>query len=300
MLKIGMIGLDSSRSVAFAELLNREGHPYHVPGGRITAAYPGGSPDFPFAASRVKGYAEDMEKSYGVRILDTLEEVVEASDAVLLGSADGRVHLEQFARIAPWGKPVFIDKPLCLSYADALRIAELAHRYGVSLMSCSSLRYSEGLEAALEEPEYAGGIAGAYVFGPMEMEETQAGYFWYGVHTAEMLYRILGTGCRQVAADARDDCDVITGIWDGGRIGIIRGDRKGWKGYGAVLHHAQGPRFVDVKKDAKPFYAGQLEKVMELFRTGRADVPLGHTLEIVRFLEAANESAARGGQPVML
>lgn len=298
-IRIGMIGLDSSRAVAFAELLHREEHPYYVGGGRVTAAYPGGSADFPFAASRVKGYTSEMAAKYGVRILESIEDVAESADAILLGSADGRVHREQFERLAPFGKPVFIDKPLCTAYSDAQRIAELAGRFGVAVMSSSSLRYSEGLEAACGE---RGGavFSGADVFGPMDMEATQAGFFWYGVHTAEMLYRILGTGCREVAVRSEGDRDWISGRWDDGRIGTIRGSRKGWKGYGALLHSAAGPRYVDVTKDAKPFYAGQLERIMDLFRTGRADVPLEETLEIVRFLEACNDSAAHGGAAVRL
>jgi len=40
----------------------------------------------------------------------------------MLESADGRVHPEQFRRIAPYGKPVFIDKPLAVSVRDAEEI----------------------------------------------------------------------------------------------------------------------------------------------------------------------------------
>jgi len=300
MLKIGMIGLDTSHSVAFTELLNNAANPHHVPGGQVVAAFPGSSGDFPFGAARVKGYTEEMAGKYGVRILDSIEAVAEPSDVILLESADGRVHLQQFEALAPFGKPVFIDKPLSVYYHDAVRIAELSDRYSVRLMSSSSLRYSTGLTEALQSQASASGISGAEAFGPLEMLDTQPGYFWYGVHTAEMLYRIMGRGCKVVSASSWPKYDLITGEWEDGRIGTIRGAREGMKGFGALLYGAQGPTLVDVTKDVSPFYASLVERIMEMFVTGRVDVPIGETLEIIRFLEAANESVARGGVPVRL
>lgn len=300
MLKIGMIGLDTSHSVAFTELLHNSTGPYYVPGGQVVAAYPGGSPDFPFGAARVKGFTEEMAGKYGVCICESIEAVAEASDVILLESADGRVHLKQFEVLAPYGKPVFIDKPLAVSYPDAMRIAEIAERYSIKLMSSSALRYSEELVGALEDPSFASGLTGGEAFGPMEMLEGQPGYFWYGIHTTEMLYRILGKGCRQVSAVSWSQHDLIIGEWEDGRIGTIRGAREGMRGFGALLYSTQGPRLVDVTKDKKPFYAGLVEHIMDMFMTGKVDVPLHETLEIVRFLEAANESASRGGVPVRL
>ena len=53
-LNIGMIGLDTSHAAAFTKLLNDTSAPFHVPGGRIVAAYPGGSPDFELSWSRLE------------------------------------------------------------------------------------------------------------------------------------------------------------------------------------------------------------------------------------------------------
>ncbi|MBW7453809.1 Gfo/Idh/MocA family oxidoreductase, partial [Paenibacillus sepulcri] len=149
-LKIGMIGLDTSHVTAFTEMLHNIDHPYHVPGGRIVTAFPGGSPDFELSRSRVQGFTEDLSGTYGVEMKDTIEEVAAVSDAILLESVDGRVHREQFMKVAPYGKPVFIDKPFAISLADAETIAAAAKQYQVPLMSCSALRYAEGLTADLE------------------------------------------------------------------------------------------------------------------------------------------------------
>ena len=86
---------------------------------------------------------------YGVSILDSAEAVAEQSDAVLLISVDGRVHLDIFRKIAHYGKPVFIDKPFTANSEHAEEIFRIAAKYGVSLMSCSSLRYAEELNKEL-------------------------------------------------------------------------------------------------------------------------------------------------------
>ena len=297
-LSIGMIGLDTSHAEAFTELLNNPDHPWHVPGGRVTVAYPGGSPDFELSASRVGQYTAKLRDEFGVRIMDSIEGVAEQSDAILLESVDGRVHLEQFSRIAPYGKPVFIDKPFALSSADAAEIIRLAEAHRVPLMSCSALRYAEGLTAELADPSGAP-VEGMDCFGPTDRQPTQPGLFWYGIHAAEMLFAGMGAGCEQVTAHFQEGHDMVIGIWRDGRIGTLRGSRTGNRRFGAVVHRNGGSRFVDVYAHPKPYYASLLEWVMEMFRTGRPAIDLKETHEIIRFLEAANESG-RTGETVRL
>jgi predicted dehydrogenase len=292
-LNIGMIGLDTSHVSAFAKLLNDSEAEFHVPRAKIIAAYPGGSDDFELSYSRVEGFTNELREQYGVKIVETLEELADQSDAIMLETVDGRVHLEQFRRIAPYKKPVFIDKPFAVSTSDARAIIELAKVYSIPLMSCSSLRYSEGLTTALKEEE-KGAIIGADCYGPMAIQPTQPGLFWYGIHTVEMLYRTLGRGCVSVTVTTNDDHDLVTGVWQDGRIGTIRGNRKGNNTFGELIHREKGTQFVDVYAHRKPYYASMLEAVMELFTTGKAPIDLEETFEIIRFIEAANESRSKG------
>ncbi|MBW7461616.1 gfo/Idh/MocA family oxidoreductase, partial [Paenibacillus sepulcri] len=55
-IKLGMISLDTSHVIVFSELLNHKDHPWHVPGGKVIAGYPGGSADMHSSFSRVDGY----------------------------------------------------------------------------------------------------------------------------------------------------------------------------------------------------------------------------------------------------
>jgi predicted dehydrogenase len=292
-LNIGLIGLDTSHVIAFASLLNNPEQEYHVPGGRITTAFAGGSDDFELSRSRVEGFTTQLRDEYGVTIVDSPQAVAERCDAILLTSVDGRVHRDQFSQIARFGKPTFIDKPFATTSVDAIAIASLAREHSTPLMSCSSLRYAQPLVDALEETE-RGEIIGADCHGPMSIEPTQPGLFWYGIHSVEALIAILGPGCRQVTATTTDDHDVVCGVWGDGRIGTVRGNRKGNWHFGSTLHYAQEVRFVDSSAHPKPGYAGLLERVMQMFVSREPAVDINETVHIIRFIEAANESRVTG------
>ena len=290
--KIGMIGLDTSHATAFTKLLNDPTNPFFVKGGKVTIACPVGSSDFELSYSRIEAITKEVEQ-YGVQLVKTIEEVAETCDAILLESVDGRVHLEQVKKLVGYQKPLFIDKPLCLSFAEAIEIVKLSEQYGTPIMSSSALRFAEEVRQALAIQD-KGKIIGADCFGPMDMVDTQPGYFWYGIHAIEMLYAILGCGAQQVTTVSTVHSDLIVSQWEDGRIGSARGSRGGNGEFGAFIHFEKGSHFVSISSSSKPFYASLLEEIIRFFNTGQSSVPLHETQEIIRFIEAANESKDTG------
>ncbi len=65
--KVGIIGLDTSHSIAFTKLLNREDSAAEFAGYKVVAAYPHGSRDIKSSVERIPGYIEEVKKS-GVKI----------------------------------------------------------------------------------------------------------------------------------------------------------------------------------------------------------------------------------------
>ncbi|MEH7388078.1 Gfo/Idh/MocA family oxidoreductase [Bacillus sp. JJ1521] len=290
--KIGMIGLDTSHATAFTKLLNDSSHPFYIGGGKVVMACPVGSPDLELSYSRIGPITKEVEQ-YGVQIVDTMEDVAENCDAILVESVDGRVHLDQVSKICQFNKPIFVDKPFCLNTAEAKKMMELAERYQTPIMSSSALRFAESLTDALAIKE-KGKIIGADCFGPMEIVDTQPGYFWYGIHAIEMLYTILGSGAKHVRSESNKDFDLIVSEWEDGRFCTARGNRKGNGDFGAVIHFEKGTEYVLINSSSKPFYASLLKQVLEFFKDGKTRVPLHETLEIIRFIESANESRETG------
>ncbi|HET6384690.1 MAG TPA: gfo/Idh/MocA family oxidoreductase, partial [Armatimonadota bacterium] len=123
---------------------------------------------------------------------------------------------------------------------------------------------------------------------------TQPGLFWYGIHTVEMLYATMGPGCERLTATRTEDHELVVGTWSDGRIGTVRGHRNASGSFGALIHRKKGLQFVDAYNHPRPAYAGLLERVLAMFRTGTSAIHPVETLEVIRFIEAANESRERG------
>jgi predicted dehydrogenase len=293
-LRIGLIGLDTSHVIAFTQLLNDPAHPSHVPGGRVVAAFKGGSPDLPDSRDRVEGYTQELREKWGVQILDSIEALCAAVDAVMLESVDGRPHLEQARPVLRARKPLFIDKPMAGSLRDVIEIFRLARETGTPCWSSSSLRYYPGL-IELKKTD-VGVVRGAVSTGPAPLEPHHPDLFWYGIHPTEALFAVLGTGCARVVRTHTPDTDVVTGVWRDGRVGTLIGIRNAAAPYRVTLF---GTRAV---VDQKPGgdYAPLIREVMRFFQTGVVPVPPEETLELFAFMEAADESKRRGGAPVTL
>lgn len=293
-LKIGLIGLDTSHVMAFTELINNTTHKDHVAGGKVVGAFKGGSPDVTASASRVDGYTKQLQEKYGVKIYDTIEELCQNVDVVMLESVDGRPHLEQARPVIKAKKPLFIDKPLAGSLKDAVEIYRLAKEAGVPVFSSSSYRYYDSL-VELKKTD-VGEVKGAISYGPATLEEHHPDLFWYGIHPTEALYAILGQGCETVTRVSTKDTDVVTGVWKDGKVGTLRGLRNAAAPHKVIVF---GTKSIAEQKGSGS-YAPLLREVMQFFKSGKPPVPPEETIELFAFMEAADESKRQGGGPVKI
>lgn len=292
--RIGMIGLDTSHVTAYLQIFNDPKFKDHVPGAKIVAGFKGGSPDIESSRSRVDGFTKTAVEKYGVKMYDSIEELARNVDAIMILSVDGRPHLDQFRRTLAAKRPVFIDKPFAGSLKDAVEMGRLAREKGVPCFSSSSLRYSP--DSPVHTLEKIGKVTSAFAFGPAELEPHHPDLFWYGIHTVEALYTVLGTGCTKVSRTHTPDTDVITGVWSDGRVGTMQGNRSSHKGYGVTVIGTKGVLTGGEKHSYKPLAVDMLK----FFQTRTAPVPLATTIEILAFMEAADESKRRGGAPVAI
>jgi len=290
-LRAGIIGCDTSHVPAFTKLFNSRPEL----GVRVVAAYPGGSPDLPASRDRVAGYTAQLREEFGVQVVDSIEKLLEKVDVVLLESVDGRPHLEQVRPVLKARKPVFIDKPVAGTLADALQIYDMAREHGVPVFSSSSLRFSPGILGMRDNAD-VGKVLGCDAYGPCALEEHHPDLFWYGIHGVETLFTIMGTGCTSVTRVQTKDTELVVGVWKDGRVGTFRGLRAGRSDYGATVFGTKA-----IAQAGK--YAGYeplVVQIAEFFRTGKPPVSAEETIEIFAFMEAADESKRKGGGPVSL
>jgi len=291
-IRIGMIGLDTSHVTAFTPVLNDPKNPNHVPGAKVVAAFKGSSPDIEASASRVEGYTKELREKHGVTIYDSIEELCRHVDAVMLESVDGRPHLEQARPVIRAHKALYIDKPMAGSLKDALEIFRLAKEAGVPVFSSSSLRYGKTTQAVRNGS--IGKVLHAETSSPCHLERTHPDLFWYGIHGVESLFTVMGTGCESVKRGTTADGLIqVTGTWKGGRVGIYRENPKGYDG---TAKGENGESQIGSYDGYHPLVA----EVVKFFRTGVVPVPPEETIELLAFMEAADESKRQGGAEVKI
>jgi predicted dehydrogenase len=291
--RVGIIGLDTSHVPAFTKILNDPKATGDLAGFRVVAGFPGGSPDVPSSRDRVEGYTKQLRDT-NVEIVDSIPRLLEKVDVVLLESVDGRPHLEQVRPVFAAGKPVFIDKPLAGSLADAVAIAELGRKHNVPWFSASSLRFGPTIEK-VKNDEQLGGIVGCDAWSPCPLEPHHPDFFWYGIHGVEMLFTVMGPGCESVSRTHTEGADVAVGVWRDGRIGTFRGLREGQR-YGGVVFGKKKSAPAGTEEGYEPL----VREIAKFFRTRKPPVAAEETLEIMAFMEAADESKRQGGKPVSI
>jgi predicted dehydrogenase len=290
--RIGIIGLDTSHVTEFTKFINDPAKNY---GCKVVAGYPGGSPDVEASASRVEKFTEELRDKYDLEIVDSIEELCQKVDGVLLESVDGRPHLRQARPVIAAKKPLFIDKPMAGNLADVLEIFRLANENNVPCWSSSSLRYAPAI-VEMKEKDTVGQVLGCDVFSPCSLEEHHPDLYWYGVHGVEMLFTVMGTGCETVRRVETPSSEFVVGIWKGGRVGTYRGILTGKSAYGVTI---LGTKAI-VQSDKYGGYEPLVDEIIKFFKTGNVPVPQAETIEIFAFMSAADESKAKGGAAVSI
>ena len=291
--RIGVIGASTSHVPAFVGQIND-------PNGelsqryQVTAAYAGGMPDNPSSWGRVSEYTKGLVDK-GVTMYPTIEEMLKHVDFVLLESVDGRPHLEQAKPVIAAGIPMYIDKPVAGSLADALEIYRLAAEKNVPIFSASSLRYAKDVyDIRYNKPH--GAVLGCETFSPCSLNDKHPDLYWYGIHGVEMLFAFMGPGCKSVSRTHTSGADVVVGLWGEGRIGSFRGIRSGQSGYGARVFTEKA--IVDTGQ--YDGYAPLVVDICKFFDTLQSPVDPQETIEIFAFMTAADISKAENGRVVTI
>lgn len=294
-IKLGIVDCDTSHVVAFTQRLHHVdvAEDHWVDGAQVVAAVP-----LPSLVSqeRVGPFTEKL-REYGLRILDRPEQLIGQIDAVLIEANDGQVHLERALPFIEAGIPTWIDKPFACSTRDAIQLVQAAQRHKVPLLSASSLRFDVTVQDVIARREELGRVVGVDAFSPATQHPRNPGFFHYGVHGVEIVYSLMGAGCRRVRCVSTEGMDHALGEWSDGRLGTVRGIRAGAKqiGFAAVTE-----KQCIVSRTSPYGYRELLKRILAMVQTKQSPVSGEELIEVVAFQEAVNLSVARDGAPVEL
>lgn len=319
--RVGILGLDNYQGVAYAELFNNPKAEGDLAGVQVVAAYPIGSDDYPESAALMARWQATLarfgaanEKSalkdfHPVAMVDSVEALLGASDAVMIMSLDGRLHLRQAGPVLKAGKRLYVGRPLASSLADAVAIFKLAEATRTPCFSSSQHRFSPGFFGMRNHPE-VGRVLGCDVYGGYEVKGAKADEFIRPLHSLETLYTIMGPGVETVRCAASPLAESFTLVWKDGRVGTYRGIKEGKVKYSATVFGDLGVSTAGIYGHGVPVqgvvpthdkymgYEGMAREMAKFFKGGPPPVTSGETLEIFAVLQAAEQSKARQGVAV--
>lgn len=289
--RVGIIGLDTSHSEVFTKMINNGGA--EMGGYKVVAAYPHGSKDIP-SALKMKPAIIEAVKGMGVQIVDSIEALLGKVDVVLLESNDGRPHLEQALPVFKAGKRIFIDKPVAPSLSEAKAIFKASKEYNAPFFTSSALRYDANVQKVVNGS--IGKVTGADVYVPGDIDKNHQDLAWYGIHGVETLFTVMGPGCVKVSRVHQEGTDLVTGVWDDGRIGTVRAIRKGAAGIAGTAFGEKGIAPLGPFSTYEPLVA----QIIKFFQTGIPPVSEAETLAIFSFIDAADRSKRKGGKAISI
>jgi hypothetical protein len=291
-IKVAVIGLDTSHSVVFTELMQSPDCPAEkrVPGLRTISClrFP-----TPFQSEEGLDARQKQMEGWGVKVTTDFDEAVADCDAIMLEINDPAYHLDYFKRCADLGKPIFLDKPMAGNIEDGRKIYDLAKSKSLKVFSTSTLRFvPQLLEACIQMPEpYF-----TTTYGPLGVAPAGSSIVWYGVHSFEMLQRAMGAGAAAVKT-VEDKAGVVSVVeYADGRRGVVE-LTVGAGIYGGCLRSKE--KAVPYVVDMSRHYPDLLLEIEKFFRTGKAPISLGTTFEVMAMLDAAERSFKSGKTEAM-
>jgi predicted dehydrogenase len=294
MIRVGLVDFDTSHVVAFTQRMNHLDLPESewVRGATVVAGCPGESAMMP---ERIPGYADTLAK-YGIELVGRPEDLLGRIDAVMIESQQGSRHLARARPFLEAGLPTFVDKPLAETVEDATAMIALARQHRAPLLSCSALRYDPQVAAALERRNDLGRILSADVWTAAALHPGNPGLLHYGIHGVEVLFALMGRGCRSVQAAGTDRGDMTLGLWESGHVGSVRGLREGQYGFGAAVHYEKGNEVLAIEGSA--FYRELLKVFITMCETGQPPLDYDEMPDVIAFCAAAVASQRAGGLAV--
>jgi predicted dehydrogenase len=112
-------------------------------------------------------------------VVERAADMIGHVDAVLLARDDAENHLEMAAPFLDAALPVYVDKPLALSVAEARQLYA-RQRYPGQLFSCSALRYAREFTLTAAERAQLGPLRHIHAMAPKDWDR-------YAVHVVEPL-----------------------------------------------------------------------------------------------------------------
>ncbi len=274
MKKIGLIDyfLDEAHAYIYPDSIKKTSN------GELVIAYAYGEIDNPNPGRKTND--EYFREHPDIIRCNSIEEIVEKSDCLLIASPDNCEQHERLCQIPlRSGKPTYIDKTFAPDKATAERIFAIAEEYGTPCFSSSALRYATEYENIDTSK-----ITAICTFGPV-------GYEIYAIHQLEPVMMLMKAMPDRVM---RMDTDKWTGMvvhFEDGRYATIACYETDSPFITNICCTDQS-KCLTIESD---YFTRCTEDLCRFYLTGEAKVPHEDTIAIMAALGAGRKAAATPG-----
>lgn len=217
--------------------------------------------------------------AYGVQKCETLEELCEKSDCIMiLAPSNPETHLGYAEKVLKYGKRTYIDKTFAPDFETAKKMFALGEEYHAPFFSSSALRYSAAL-ADLSDTKSVTTFGGGSNF-----EE-------YAVHQAEMVIAALKKEPLAVKAEAQGKQYIVAVKLDGAEATMVYAPDLP---YAMSSENQNGERVY--KTSGKGHFPALIEDILRFFETGEISFDTKETLAVMKLREAAIKATAQNGE----
>ena len=226
--------------------------------------------------------SREWEAKYGVPVLDTMEEVIERSDVLIVLSPDNpEMHEELCALPLASGKRTYIDKTFAETKESAERIFAMAEKGGTPCYSTSALFF-------------AGEYQPCYELDVTTVDSCGPGKFpIYVIHQLEPIVGMLKAAPVRAMSVGTEQWPMVIVEFEGGKRAKLSTFETGWV-FSMNLGCTDGAsRFVKVESD---FWKGFVEALSHFFQTGEIPVPHENTINVIAAREIASEALRHPGE----
>lgn len=265
MLRVGLIGDESSHVGAWAAWLGRHGD-----------------------AARLAAVVAPTRAWAGAEALRRPKDLLGRVDAVLVMGRDGARHRADAEPCLREGLPTFVDKPFTLDVPDAEALLAGARDGGTRVTSFSALRFAPEVRALAERTQ--GRVRGVRVSGPTDPASPHGGRAFYAPHALELALELApgpvtdgSPAARPV--DAADGGGVVVACDAGVPVEVrLEGPDAAFR---AEVLTEDGTRDRVVIQLGPDYYEPVIRRVMRFLLDGPATVEPAEVLDGVRLLAAA-------------
>ncbi len=210
-------------------------------------------------------------KKYNVELQDSIEEVIQKSDyLIVLAPNNPEVHEELTDLALKSGKRTYVDKTFAPSKAAAEWMFANAQAHGAPFYSTSALRYSDEL-AQIDKDS-------------VQILYSRGGgtYTMYSIHQIEPMVVLLGSDPKRVMFTGDEaHPSMIVEFHNGKRAHIYQAD---WPAFELATVDANNKfNATEVKSD---FFANFIRQVVAFFETGIVPVQKEETIAVAAIREA--------------